>query len=147
MDTKVIKEIIDIFEGSKVHKLEIEDEEMKIKLEKEENKIICENIQPRQTNFASNVQQELVNEVKEESEQGNWVKSPIVGTFYSKPNENAQSYVSVGDMVKEGDVLCIIEAMKVMNEIKSPFSGKVVKIGKNDGDMVEFDENLICIGD
>ena len=86
-------------------------------------------------------------EKKEEEPKGSWVKSPIVGTLYSKPNESSPAYVNVGDSVNKGDIVCIIEAMKVMNEIKAPCSGKIISVAKQDGEMVQFDENLICIGD
>ena len=69
---------------------------------------------------------------------GTQVKSPLVGTFYSAPSPDEPPFVLVGQEVKEGDTLCIIEAMKVMNEIKAPCSGKVVRIMVQPGDMVEY---------
>lgn len=78
-------------------------------------------------------------------EEGNIVKSPMVGTFYSKPSPNADAYVSVGDNVKKGDVLCIIEAMKLMNEIESEFDGEVVEILVKDGEAVEYGKPLFRI--
>lgn len=73
------------------------------------------------------------------------VESPIVGTFYRKPSPDAEFYVSEGQNVKKGDILCIIEAMKIMNEIEAPVSGKVVKVLLNDGQVVEFGEVLFLI--
>ena len=70
------------------------------------------------------------------------VSSPMVGTFYSRPSPDADSYVNVGDIVKKGDKLCIIEAMKIMNEIEADKSGKIVSICLEDGQMVEFGEPL-----
>lgn len=75
---------------------------------------------------------------------GTQVKSPLVGTFYSSPSPDEPPFVLVGQEVKEGDTLCIIEAMKVMNEIKAPCSGKVVRIMVQPGDMVEYNQ-LLCI--
>ena len=75
---------------------------------------------------------------------GTQVKSPLVGTFYSAPSSDEPPFVLVGQEVKEGDTLCIIEAMKVMNEIKAPCSGKVVRIMVQPGDMVEYNQ-LLCI--
>ena len=75
---------------------------------------------------------------------GTQVKSPLVGTFYSAPSPDEPPFVLVGQEVKEGDTLCIIEAMKVMNEIKAPCSGKVVRIMVQPGDMVEYNQ-LLCI--
>ena len=148
MDTKAIKQVIDIFEGSNVHKMEIEAGEMKIKLEKEDSKGVVNYVNPQEYHVAAQqVIKEDAKEFEKEEPKGNWVKSPIVGTFYSKPNENSPAYVSVGDSVNKGDIVCIIEAMKVMNEIKAPCSGKIISVAKQDGEMVQFDENLICIGD
>lgn len=75
---------------------------------------------------------------------GTQVKSPLVGTFYSAPSPDEPPFVLVGQEVKEGDTLCIIEAMKVMNEIKAPCSGKVVRIMAQPGDMVEYNQ-VLCI--
>ena len=75
---------------------------------------------------------------------GTQVKSPLVGTFYSSPSPDEPPFVLVGQEVREGDTLCIIEAMKVMNEIKAPCSGKVVRIMAQPGDMVEYNQ-LLCI--
>ena len=75
---------------------------------------------------------------------GTQVKSPLVGTFYSSPSPDEPPFVLVGQEVREGDTLCIIEAMKVMNEIKAPCSGKVVRIMAQPGDMVEYDQ-VLCI--
>ena len=75
---------------------------------------------------------------------GTQVKSPLVGTFYSSPSPDEPTFVLVGQEVREGDTLCIIEAMKVMNEIKAPCSGKVVRIMAQPGDMVEYNQ-VLCI--
>ena len=153
MDTKIIKQVIDIFEHSDVHKLEVEDKEIKIKLEKENHNMVTSipSAAVQESTFAvqnnSMDMAENVNANEKEEDKGNWIKSPLVGTFYSKPNENSNEYVSVGDSVKKGDTLCIIEAMKVMNEIKAPSSGTVLKINKTDGEMVQFDDDLVLIGE
>ena len=73
------------------------------------------------------------------------VKSPIIGTFYRKASPDQPSFVEIGDMIKEGDVLCIIEAMKLFNEIESEVSGKVVKVLVDDASPVEFDQPLFHI--
>lgn len=70
------------------------------------------------------------------------VTSPMVGVFYSAPAENAEPYVTVGSKVKKGDVLCIIEAMKLMNEITAEFDGEVVDVCVHNGDVVEFGQTL-----
>ena len=76
---------------------------------------------------------------------GNQVKAPLVGTFYRKPSPESDPFVKVGDIVKKGQVLCIIEAMKMMNEIKSEFDGEVSSIEIEDGQPVEFGQTIIVI--
>ncbi|AVR44740.1 acetyl-CoA carboxylase, biotin carboxyl carrier protein [Christiangramia fulva] len=73
------------------------------------------------------------------------VKSPIIGTFYRKPSPDKPTFVEVGDSVKEGDVLCVIEAMKLFNEIESEVSGKIVKVLVDDSSPVEFDQPLFLV--
>ena len=75
---------------------------------------------------------------------GTQVKSPLVGTFYSSPSPDEPPFVLVGQQVKEGDTICIIEAMKIMNEIKSPCDGKVIRIMAQPGDMVEYNQ-VLCV--
>ena len=73
------------------------------------------------------------------------IKSPMVGTFYLKPSPDAQSFVEVGQEVKKGEVLCIIEAMKLMNEIESDYSGRIKKILVKDGEAVDYGKELFVI--
>lgn len=73
------------------------------------------------------------------------VESPIVGTFYRRPSPDAEPYATEGKNVKKGDTLCIIEAMKIMNEIEAPVSGKIVKVMLSDSQVVEFGEVLFII--
>lgn len=73
------------------------------------------------------------------------VKSPIIGTFYRKPSPDKPTFVEVGDTIKEGDVLCIIEAMKLFNEIESEVSGTIVKVLIDDSSPVEFDQPLFLV--
>ena len=73
------------------------------------------------------------------------IKSPIIGTFYRKPSPDKPVFVEVGDSVSEGDVLCVIEAMKLFNEIESEVSGKIVKVLVDDSSPVEFDQPLFLV--
>lgn len=73
------------------------------------------------------------------------IKSPIIGTFYRKPAPDKEVFVEVGDIIKEGEVLCVIEAMKLFNEIESEISGKIVKVLVDDSSPVEFDQPLFLI--
>ena len=76
-----------------------------------------------------------------------WIKSPLVGTFYASSTPNGKPYVAVGDRVKKGQVVCIIEAMKIMNEITSPKSGVIKSIDVNNKDVISYDQVLMTIGD
>ena len=76
---------------------------------------------------------------------GKIIKSKIIGTFYTSPAPEKPPFVRVGDTIKEGDVVCIIESMKLMNEVTSEFSGKVAEIYVNDGDTVEYDQKIMRI--
>lgn len=82
---------------------------------------------------------------RETAEKGNFVTSPIIGTFYTSPSPEKPCFVKVGDEVRAGDVVCIIESMKLMNEINCEFSGKVAEIFVNNGDSVEYGQKLMRI--
>ena len=84
-------------------------------------------------------------EVSVPAKKGTPVTSPMVGTFYKSPSPDADAFVAVGDNVKVGDVVCIVEAMKMMNEIKSEIAGKVVEICVEDGQPVEFGQVLMYV--
>ena len=73
------------------------------------------------------------------------ITSPIVGTFYRKPSSDDEPYVKVGQYVEKGQVVCIIEAMKIFNEIKSPFSGTIVKVEVEEGQAIEYGQTLFLI--
>ncbi|RRO11737.1 acetyl-CoA carboxylase biotin carboxyl carrier protein [Flavobacteriaceae bacterium 14752] len=92
-------------------------------------------------------QQQETTESKDSKEDDNLVtvKSPIIGTFYRKPSPDKSVFVEVGDTIKEGDVLCTIEAMKLFNEIESEVSGKIVKVLVDDATPVEFDQPLFLV--
>lgn len=82
---------------------------------------------------------------QEAAHKGKALTSPMVGTFYSAPSPDADAFVKVGQTIKEGDVVCIVEAMKLMNEIESDFSGKITEICVEDGQPVEFGQVLMYI--
>ena len=82
---------------------------------------------------------------KEELQKGETVNSPIVGVFYQSSSPDSPSYVSVGDIVKKGTVLCIVEAMKVMNEITAEYDMKILSVDVKDGEMVEFNQNIFTV--
>lgn len=88
---------------------------------------------------------EELSEGEENKTEGNYITSPMVGTFYSKSSPDAQPFVEVGDSVKKGDVLCIIEAMKLMNEIEAEQDGVIAEVLVKDGEMVDYAKPLFRI--
>ena len=84
-------------------------------------------------------------ESKAEVKKGQAVTSPMVGTFYKAPSPDAKPFVEVGQTISKGDVVCIVEAMKLMNEIESEFSGKIVEVCVEDGQPVEFGQVLMYV--
>lgn len=144
MDTNKIKQIIELFENSKISSMDLEIDDIKIKLEKQLSSESLPTIMVPQT--LPTIQEEVVKpEVQKQI--GDNVLSPLVGTFYVSNTKAGKPYVEVGRQVQKGDVICIIEAMKVMNEIKVHRSGTITEIKVNDGDMVQFDQVLMIIGD
>lgn len=143
MDIDKILEVMKNFEASNMSKLEIEAEGLKIKLEKESTKEVQQVVMA--TPVMQNVEMPKAETKVEVS--GTEVKAPLVGVYYAQASANAAPYVTVGQSVKAGDTLCIIEAMKVMNEIKAPCNGIVREIKVQNEDFVEFDQVIMVIGD
>ena len=147
MEYEKIKQLIEDMGNSKLTSLDIEFPDGTKISAKKEKQIVTE--KP----VTVTVNEEVVTQKEESTEntdkkvpEGNVVKSPTVGTFYIKPSPDAEPYVEVGKQVNKGDVLCIIEAMKLMNEIESEFTGKVKEIYVKDGEPVEYGKPLFLIG-
>jgi acetyl-CoA carboxylase biotin carboxyl carrier protein len=150
MDIKDIEHIIKILKQNEVTEFELEQEGTKVRLARtaagtyistEARLDIIPAAQPTgPIAIASNPAA-----VSEDTSRFVKVESPIVGTFYKRPSPDASAFVKEGDSVNKGDTLCIIEAMKLMNEIESPSAGKIVKILGADGQVVEFGEVLFLI--
>lgn len=138
MKIENIEQIIKLFERSTVSKMEIESGDLKIKLEKEVGESQTFVRVPTSTTQMAE---------PTETTKGTVVKAPLVGTFYGAANPQSAPFVSVGDLVMAGTVLCLIEAMKVMNEIKAPIDGVVLEILGRNGEMVAYDQPLIRLGD
>ncbi len=169
MDYKNIQELIKTVSDSLLTSFEIETEGIRIKMEKKEEQVMVEkghvNAMPLQSviNDSLNIQSTATNQISEQNTQSNIasametvaniipeenlfvIKSPIVGTVYCSPSEEAQSFVKVGSMVKKGDTLCILEAMKLMNEIESEVDGEIVEVLVLNEDMVEYGQPLFKI--
>ncbi len=138
MDIKEIKELVSILENSTLSTLEVSEKGRTIKLGK--------NVVNNQEKILESPTKEVVLEEKScEKESKEAVKSPMVGVFYSKPSPEDKPYVSVGTKVKKGQTLCIIEAMKLMNEIPADKDGVISKVFPSDGDLVEFGQDLFVI--
>lgn len=144
---KMIKDI----EKSNINVLEIEfPNGLKVKMDKGNNQFVSSNTMPINTsNSVPAVSNKVVNNINTETvkveEEYRKIKSPMVGTFYSSSSPKAEPFVKVGDKIKKGQVVCIVEAMKLMNEIESEFDGEVVEVCKKDEDMVEYGTTLFKI--
>ena len=125
MNYEDIKKLIDDMGNSKLTEISIDfPDGTKIGMKKEVNEIV---------------------ETETQEDNCKIVKSPMVGTFYLKPDPNSNPYVEIGKKVKKGDILCIIEAMKLMNEIECEFDGEIAEILVKDGEMVEYGKPLFNI--
>ncbi|GCD09351.1 acetyl-CoA carboxylase biotin carboxyl carrier protein [Clostridium tagluense] len=169
MDYKNIQELIKTVSESQLTSFEIETEGIKIKMEKKEEQVQVErvtvNAPPVQSVINDSLNRESIatNKISEEKIQSNIVstiedvakavpdeslfvvKSPIVGTMYSSPGDESQNFVKIGSVVKKGDTLCILEAMKLMNEIESEVDGEIVEVLALNEDMVEYGQPLFKI--
>ena len=140
-----IKQLMEDMGKSNIEELEIEfPEGMKISMKKNVAVVPAQQVVAQQSTNIPVVQsiqttQPIQEEPKEEYKE---IKSPMVVTFYSKPSPDKEEFVKVGDKVKKGQVVCIIEAMKLMNEIEAEFDGEVVEVCLNDGDAVEYGKPL-----
>ena len=161
MDYKNIQELIKAVSDSKLTSFEIEADGISIKMKKEEvqvkNMPVADNKIEEKVKYIDkaidevSLEQVVIEkkvEVKEESkviENTIAIKSPIVGTFYNSPSPEEAPFVSVGSKVKKGDVLCIIEAMKLMNEIEAEDNYEVVEVLVGNQDMVEYGQPLFTV--
>ena len=150
MDLRKLKKLIDLVEESGITELEVTEGEEKVRIAKHAA------VAPQQTYMmpppvapvaaASAAAPALIIETKSDLPEGQVVKSPMVGTFYRSASPGSDPFVEVGSAVKSGDTLCIVEAMKLLNEIESEFSGTVKAILVENGQPVEYGEPLFIIG-
>ena len=150
MEYKEIKQLMEDMENSSLSSLDISlPDGTKISIQKENNE------ETKNYTVQSSKTVKMENNEKEEqkifesktsnNETKKIVKAPMVGTFYLKPSPTSEAYVEIGKTVKKGDTLCIIEAMKLMNEIESEFDGKIIEICVKDGEAVEYGKPLFVI--
>ena len=145
MDFKDIKELIRVFDKSELNKLRIKEGEFEISMQRGfEGGVATVVAAPA---VAASVAPTAVASSTENTsaKAGDTIKSPMVGTFYSSPSPESPAFVNVGDVVKKGKTLCILEAMKIMNEVEAEFDCKIVEILVKDGSPVEFDMPIFVV--
>lgn len=151
MDIRKIKKLIELLEESDVEELEIQEGEESVRISRRREQIAAP---APQMHYAAPAQQAPAPapaaeaapaEAAPAEPQGHSVKSPMVGTFYRAPSPTASAFVEVGQTVKKGDVICIVEAMKMMNQIEADKAGTVTDILVENGQPVEFDQPLVVI--
>ena len=153
MDLNLIRKLVKIVDTSGITDLEIEEDGIKIKVAKKsknsQSKVLPQTVIQTEpavvTSPSATAEKEKLPAAVIPSENLHEIKSPIVGTFYRAPAPDADAYIQVGDSVSSGTVLCIIEAMKLMNEIECDINGKVVKILAENGQPVEYNQPLFLI--
>ena len=143
MDKRKIKKLIEMLQESDLTEIEVTEGEEAVRISRKSSndfEVIEKPVQERKAEAPVNI------ETKEVLKSGSKViTSPIVGTFYRRPAPDKDPYVKVGDVIDAGQVVCIVEAMKMMNEIKSEYSGKIVSIEVEDGEPVQFSQDLITL--
>ena len=148
-----LKEIIYILENSNINEIEVNFWGRKYRVVKNANIMVQDESAPQiQSSNASRKDKNTPLEESEVSEavppaslEGEELLSPMPGTFYSAPTPDDPKFVNVGDKVNKGQTLCIIEAMKIMNEIESEYDGTIIDIKVNNGDPVEYNQTLFII--
>ena len=142
MDIRKIKKLIEMLQESDLTEIEVTEGEEAVRISRKSyNDIVVE-----KPNSDRKVETITNTETKETTTSGSkTITSPIVGTFYRRPAPDKDPYVKVGDVIDAGQIVCIVEAMKMMNEIKSEFSGKIVSIEVEDGEPVQFSQDLITL--
>ena len=148
-----LKEIIYILENSDVNEIEVNFWGRKYRVSKQANVVVQDGSipiekSPRSVNEDQNIslnESETPESNTSDIDEGEELLSPMPGTFYSAPTPEDPSFVNVGDEVKKGQTLCIIEAMKIMNEIESEYDGTITDIKVNNGDPVEYNQTLFTI--
>ena len=151
MDIRKVKKLIEMLEESNLEEIEIQEGEESVRLVKNKPHNLLSS-QPVYTESIQTIEDRPPERSKEESkdpaedeDSRDLINSPMVGTFYASASPGSKPFVSVGDHVNEGDVVCIVEAMKMMNEIKSEFSGEVLSINVENSQPVEYGQTLFEI--
>ena len=145
MNIKKIQELIELMNKNSLTEIEIEQEGVKVKLSKKAQGVIEQVVTPVAAQAVAERPQEKAAAPGEAAKGLKEIASPMVGTFYRAPSPDTEPYAEVGDVVKKGDVVCIIEAMKLMNEVKAEISGRIVEIPVENAEPVEYGQALFLI--
>ena len=143
MDIRKVKKLIELLEESDVAEIEIHEGEESVRISRGSTAVVAPMAAPMAAPAPAAAP--VAAPAAEPEIQGHAVRSPMVGTFYSAPSPEASAFVKEGDTVSAGQTLCIIEAMKILNQIESDKAGKVTKILVENGQPVEFDQPLFVI--
>jgi len=154
MNLTEIQDLIKFVAKQKVTEVEIEKKDFKITIKSEKEEVHIAHVAPQAplqmaapaaAPIAAAPSAPSAPAAEEENANYITIKSPMIGTFYRSANPESDSFVNVGDTIKEGDVLCIVEAMKLFNEIEAEVSGKIVKVLTDDASPIEFDQPLFLV--
>ena len=147
MDIRKVKKLIEMLESSELEEIEIHEGEESVRLVKNKTEtVVTHQVQPNQLDkVVESSEQPQKSAPLIENSEGEVITSPMVGTFYAAASPGAKPFISVGDEIQEGDVVCIVEAMKMMNEIKSDYSGKVISVLAENSEPVEFGQALFVV--
>lgn len=141
MDLRKIKKLIEMLQESDLSEIEVKEGEESVRINRKKGNVEI----PQQIVAAQVQKKEAVENGDEPEENLSYIQSPMVGTFYRSPAPGKPPFVEIGQKVKKGDTICIIEAMKMMNQVKSEFDGKIVDVKVENGQPVEFNESLVSI--
>ena len=153
MDVRKVKKLIELLEESNIGEIEITEGEESVRISRsgyvspsaQNQHMQMQHLAPTATPAPAVIENNNLVDAKESKSTENAVISPMVGTFYAAPSTDADSFVKVGDKVSQGDTLCIIEAMKMMNQIESDKDGIIKEILVKNGEPVEFGQALFFI--
>ena len=147
MDLRKVKKLIELLEESGLSEIEITEGEDKVRITKggKQSPIVKAIETTQEAEALSVTKPEDANARTKNNNSFHEIKAPMIGTFYQSPDPDSEAFVKVGDPINEGDTLCIIEAMKMMNKIETDISGTIERILVQNGDPVEFDQVLFLV--
>ncbi len=144
-----IKELIEIFSESDLGQLKLKEKDFSIEMQKGGGAVTVQSVPAPVAQATAPAQSEPSSvpsaPVEEESKAGELIVSPMVGTFYAAPSPDSPPFVKVGDTVRKGQTLCILEAMKIMNEVEAEYDCKILEVLVEDGEPVEYDKPLFRV--